>query len=570
MKVMRRNQSFLGQFPGSKYCDVSLSTQDGVAAGRQPITAHRVVLAAVSDKLEKLVDDAGEGAGPVVVRNVKFEVLSKIVEYIYSGRVQLGDSDAEKEDFEDGLDMLRVKVKEQVDQDQSDALEVENISHSPSEFGNMHYRQVLPNLASKDNVQNNLTDSNMLSGGVQSYQDEVSVGVQTYQEAASSVGVQTYLVAASSVGVQTYQEAVSVGVQTYQEAPSVGVQTYQEAGSSVGVQTYLEAVSVGVQIYQEAVSVGVQTYHEALSVGVQTYQEAASSVGVQTYQEAVSVGVQAYQEAVSVGVQAYQEAVSVGVQHHPKVGSVGVQYNQEAASEVFQRDQEALLVGVHLGQVAVPSGVQHDQVAVPADVQHDQNNSFPADNVESMARYSSDQSQSDASACSENVKSSKTKVSNSFHSKSKDDLNKGELLFKCPICKVHKTSKSYRSLLDHCRRYHSKVAYGSKKVACGVCHQAVPEYCLELHHQCFHRSGQDNDISLPDQEYLKDLQEEMMTSKNKKMLRVRVMLHKMLTCIKCGGTFSNQSELHSHLETVHGLSSEFYKVLLNLVHRRKH
>ena len=80
MKVMSRNQSFLGQFPDSKYCDVNLSTQDG--AGHAPIAAHRVVLAAVSVKLEKLIDDAGEGVGPVVVRNIKYEVLRKIVEYI--------------------------------------------------------------------------------------------------------------------------------------------------------------------------------------------------------------------------------------------------------------------------------------------------------------------------------------------------------------------------------------------------------------------------------------------------------------------------------------------------------
>ena len=106
MKILRSNLSFLRQFSKSQYCDVKLSTQDGAG---DFIAAHRVVLVAVSVKLDKLID-AGEGAGPVVVRNIKFEVLKKIVEFIYLGRVQMRDSDDENEDFQDGLDMLRVKV----------------------------------------------------------------------------------------------------------------------------------------------------------------------------------------------------------------------------------------------------------------------------------------------------------------------------------------------------------------------------------------------------------------------------------------------------------------------------
>jgi len=106
MNLKTHNFSFEGSFSKNKYCDVKLSTLD--AGARCTIAAHKVVLAAASAKLEKLLDRAGEGVGPVIVIDIRFTVLEKIVELIYSGRVEIEDEDVE--DFQDGLDMLGMGV----------------------------------------------------------------------------------------------------------------------------------------------------------------------------------------------------------------------------------------------------------------------------------------------------------------------------------------------------------------------------------------------------------------------------------------------------------------------------
>ena len=140
MNLQSHNFSFNGHFPKSKYCDVKLSTLDG--AGRH-IAAHKVVLAAVSPKLEKFIDRTGEGVGPVTVRNIRFDVLEKIVEFIYSGRVEIEDADVE--DFQDGLDMLRIRLNKQVDQNETlrsinvPVSEVENVP--VGEVGNVPPRR---------------------------------------------------------------------------------------------------------------------------------------------------------------------------------------------------------------------------------------------------------------------------------------------------------------------------------------------------------------------------------------------------------------------------------------------
>ena len=140
MMIKTHHFSFDGSFPKSKYCDVKLSTLDG--AGRD-IAAHKVVLAAVSAKLEKLIDRAGDGVGPVTVRNIRFEILEMIVEFIYSGRVEIEDADVE--DFQDGLDMLRIRLNKQVDQNETlrsinvPVSEVENVP--VGEVGNVPPRR---------------------------------------------------------------------------------------------------------------------------------------------------------------------------------------------------------------------------------------------------------------------------------------------------------------------------------------------------------------------------------------------------------------------------------------------
>lgn len=74
------------------------------------IPAHRVVLAAMSSKLGQLCD----AGGMVVIRNIQFGILQKLVQLIYNGRVKL-EGRLEVQDFRDGMDMLKVegKVKEE-------------------------------------------------------------------------------------------------------------------------------------------------------------------------------------------------------------------------------------------------------------------------------------------------------------------------------------------------------------------------------------------------------------------------------------------------------------------------
>ena len=113
MKELKHQFSFLGHFPSSqKYADLRLTTVEEAARGekKRVVLAHKVVLAAVSDKLEAWIDDKWRDKDCVEVRNIKFETLDKVVKFIYTGSVSVGDSD-EEEDFMDGLDMFRIKME---------------------------------------------------------------------------------------------------------------------------------------------------------------------------------------------------------------------------------------------------------------------------------------------------------------------------------------------------------------------------------------------------------------------------------------------------------------------------
>ena len=89
----------------TEYFDVGLRCQDN----NEMIRGHKVFLAAVSPRLEELFDEHGEGDEAVVVRNIRFEVLSSIIRFVYTGKIDVRDQTPEfVEDFRDGMNMLRI------------------------------------------------------------------------------------------------------------------------------------------------------------------------------------------------------------------------------------------------------------------------------------------------------------------------------------------------------------------------------------------------------------------------------------------------------------------------------
>merc|ERR1719430_72329 len=75
---------------------------------------HRVLMASLSPKLGELFEENGSKKGErIVVRNVRFEVLSAIVDFVYCGQIDVELKGAEFiEDFMDGLNMLKIEIGE--------------------------------------------------------------------------------------------------------------------------------------------------------------------------------------------------------------------------------------------------------------------------------------------------------------------------------------------------------------------------------------------------------------------------------------------------------------------------
>jgi len=126
--------SFTGSFSRSKFVDIFLTTTDGSSGGHM-VSAHRVVLAAVSDKLGSICVAAVKDR-EVVIPGLKFEILVKIVEFIYTGRVFLEEA-TEVKDFKEGMNLLEVKLSaEQADSiGRSENFEQKSIN-SPEVFEN--------------------------------------------------------------------------------------------------------------------------------------------------------------------------------------------------------------------------------------------------------------------------------------------------------------------------------------------------------------------------------------------------------------------------------------------------
>jgi hypothetical protein len=86
--------SFSGQLTQTEYPDVFLTTADG---GGRVVPAHRVVLASMSAKLYTLCEKGGR----MLVRNISYVVLDRMVRLIYMGYVKVSSRE-EVEDLRDG------------------------------------------------------------------------------------------------------------------------------------------------------------------------------------------------------------------------------------------------------------------------------------------------------------------------------------------------------------------------------------------------------------------------------------------------------------------------------------
>ena len=99
--------SFSGLLSQSIFPDLSLTTADG--EGRH-VPAHRVILAAVSSKLSVMCQEGGR----VLVRNISFKVLELVVRFVYAGKLILNSME-EVEDLRDGIDLVRINIRIELD-----------------------------------------------------------------------------------------------------------------------------------------------------------------------------------------------------------------------------------------------------------------------------------------------------------------------------------------------------------------------------------------------------------------------------------------------------------------------
>ena len=112
---IKKNFELCPQDLSDKYSDAKLTTKD---AEDKIIKVHRVFLAKVSHKMENLFDEAKLNDNLIIVRNIRFEILSAIVNFLYSGKVMLAEKSPEFiEDFLDGITVLKIDIGELVEKE---------------------------------------------------------------------------------------------------------------------------------------------------------------------------------------------------------------------------------------------------------------------------------------------------------------------------------------------------------------------------------------------------------------------------------------------------------------------
>ena len=91
-------------FSRINFCDLLL-TRDGVTT----VAVHRNIVAAVSRKLQNLIDSKGD-SGIVFVTEVSGKVLQKVVDFIYEGGIEFSNRQ-EAEDFMQALASLEIELE---------------------------------------------------------------------------------------------------------------------------------------------------------------------------------------------------------------------------------------------------------------------------------------------------------------------------------------------------------------------------------------------------------------------------------------------------------------------------
>ena len=134
--MFRHNFPFVGHFPADEYTDLKLTTlEEEAEGGGRDVPCHKVVMAAVSKKLEVIIDKRG-GDDLLVVRNVRFEILQKVVEFVYMGSVEVEEG-VDEQDVIDALDMLLIKFEAENEVDPQFQAENEvdpQVVHAENEF----------------------------------------------------------------------------------------------------------------------------------------------------------------------------------------------------------------------------------------------------------------------------------------------------------------------------------------------------------------------------------------------------------------------------------------------------
>ena len=132
MNVFSHDHNILGAVKRDLYTDLNLITECG-----RSLSVHKVVAATVSSKIKGLLLSKDRGELPI--RNVKYQAMEKIFDFAYNGKIYL-TSDAEKQDFVDAFDTLKINLGKKVsnlvkklDQDRVES-EKENSSQEFQEF----------------------------------------------------------------------------------------------------------------------------------------------------------------------------------------------------------------------------------------------------------------------------------------------------------------------------------------------------------------------------------------------------------------------------------------------------
>ena len=104
MIELHHSQQVLSSLSRTFLPDVYLTTLDG--EGRV-VSGHKHILATVSNKLKSLFLMSEGEVGPIMVKNIGFRVLERVIDFIYGGNISV-ETLQDEEDVWDGLYILRM------------------------------------------------------------------------------------------------------------------------------------------------------------------------------------------------------------------------------------------------------------------------------------------------------------------------------------------------------------------------------------------------------------------------------------------------------------------------------